>query len=549
MSSTEPVLAEQPEVDAAVSRVWRPDPRSGGTVRLARTDDFDSLDPGNTYYAYTWNFLRLIGRTLVTFPSRPGDEGRRLVPDLAESLGEASADLRRWRYRLRAGLRFEDGSAVTAADVAHAIVRSNYGTALGAGPTYFRQVLGEELDERGWPRGLMVEDERTLVFELERPFAGFDMLGTLPSTTPVAPRHDTGAEYARHPMATGPYAVEEYRPGHRLLLRRNPYWDAATDPVRQQRPDAVEVLLGLDPHEVDAAVIDGPAHADLAGFGVQPRAQARLLADPVLRANTDNPLTGFTWIYCISSNVAPFDNVHLRRAVQYATDKPAMQEAYGGTVGGDIATTVLPPTMPGYRPFDRYPARLDGTPDLDAARAELAAGGQPNGFVTRIVARHDRLKELRAAQALSAGLARVGIDAEVVTFSSGEYFEKRGGCPAFLKANGIGIVMFGWGADFPDGYGFWQQLVDGRAIKELGNQNMGELDDPVVSGLLDEAAASADPARREQIWGELDRLVMEHAVIVPYLYPRSLLYRDPELAHVTVSGAFGMYDYASLGLA
>ena len=555
-STTDPTTGRcmaPPRENAAVTEIWRPGAAAGGVVRLARTDDFDSLDPGNTYYAYTWNFLRLVGRTLATFPSAPGAAGREVVADLAVSLGEPSRDLRRWRYRLREGLRYEDGSAVHAADVAHAIVRSNYGSVLGAGPTYFRSVLGDDVDgdpnDGGLPRGLIVEDEHTLVFELVRPFAAFDMLATLPSTTPVPRRLDSGADYMLHPVATGPYAVASYQRGERLVLQRNPYWDAATDPVRTQQPERIEVLLGLDPHDVDEAVVDGPAHADLAGFGVQPRAQARLLADPALRANTDNPLTGFTWIYCISQNVAPFDNVHLRRAVQLATDKPAMQAAYGGTVGGDIATTILPPTMPGYRPFDRYPARADGTPDLDAARAELALAGHPDGFVTRIAARHDRLKELRAAEALSAGLARVGIDAEVVTFSSGEYFEKRGGCPAFLKENGIGIVMFGWGADFPDGYGFWQQIVDGRAIKELGNQNMGELDDPVVNRLLDEASASADAAQREEIWARIDELVMEHAVIVPYLYPRSLLYRDPALANVTVSGAFGMYDYASLGLA
>jgi peptide/nickel transport system substrate-binding protein len=524
------------------------------TLRFVRTDDFDSLDPGNTYYAYTWNFLRLIGRTLVTFDTAPGQAGQRLVPDLAESLGRVSDGGRTWTYRLRAGLRFEDGGPVTAADVKYAIARSNYGTdVLGSGPTYFRHLLGtdylgpwREPDVAG-PSTVETPDERTIVFRLSRPFAGLDLLATMPATCPV-PRHaDTGAGYRLRPVATGPYRIASYERGRRAVLEPNPHWDQATDPVRRRRADRIEVLLGADPHEVDRMIIDGDAHVDLAGFGVQPATQERILADRELLGNTDNPLTGFTWIYCLSSGVAPFDNVHCRRAVQYATDKAAMRAAYGGPVGGDIATTILPPTIDGYAEFDRYPVGADGTGDLVAAREELTAAGMPSGFTTRIAARSDRLKEFRAAEALSAGLARVGIRAEVLGFPSGDYFERYAGCPEYLRANGIGIVMFGWGADFPDGYGFLQQILDGRAIKERGNQNMGELDDPAVNRLIDAGAECADPAARAKIWQWVDRLAMEHAVIVPYLYPRSLLYRNPGATNVYVTGAYGMYDYAAMG--
>ncbi|MEU8676978.1 ABC transporter substrate-binding protein [Streptomyces sp. NPDC048560] len=540
--------------DAGVHGVVRPTTARGGTLRLVRTDDFDSLDPGNTYYAYTWNFLRLIGRTLVTFDTAPGKAGQRLVPDLAESLGESSDDGRTWTYRLREGLTYEDGSPVTSGDVKYAIARSNYGTdVLGVGPTYFRQLLGtgyggpwREPDVDG-PVTLETPDDRTLVFRLREPFAGMDLLATMPSTTPV-PRHlDTGAGYAAGPVATGPYRVASYTRGKLAVLEPNPYWDKATDPVRHQRASRIEVLLGVEPHEVDRMLISGEAHVDLAGFGVQPLAQERILADPELRANADNPLTGFTWIYCLSSNIAPFDNVHCRRAVQFATDKLAMQEAYGGSVGGDIATTILPPTIDGYEPFDRYPVGEDGTGDLEAARAELALAGMPDGFRTKIAARKDRLKEYRAAEALAAGLARVGIEAEVLDFPSGDYFEVYGGSPSYLAEHGIGIIMFGWGADFPDGYGFLQQIVDGRAIKERGNQNMGELDDPEINDLLDRGATCADPVERAEIWQRIDRLTMEHAVIVPYLYPRSLLYRHPNARNVFVTGSFGMYDYVALG--
>ncbi|MFF1832887.1 ABC transporter substrate-binding protein [Streptomyces sp. NPDC058231] len=541
--------------DAAVHGVVRPTDAPGGTLRLVRTDDFDSLDPGNTYYAYTWNFLRLIGRTLVTFDTAAGKAGQRLVPDLAESLGVPSDGGRTWTYRLRAGLRYEDGSPVTAADVKYAIARSNYGTdVLGVGPTYFRQLLGtdyggpwREPDADG-PVTLETPDERTLVFRLDQPFAGLDLLATMPSTTPVPRRLDTGADYCLAPVSTGPYRLVSYKRGELAVLERNPHWSPETDPVRRQRAERIEVHLGVEPHDVDRMLLTGEAHIDLAGFGVQPAAQERILADPALKANADNPLTGFTWIYCLSSNVTPFDDVHARRAVQYATDKAAMQEAYGGATGGDIATTILPPTIDGYEEFDRYPVGPDATGDLDAARAELALAGLPDGFRTKIAARKDRLKEYRAAEALAAGLARVGIEAEVLDFPSGDYFDRYGGCPEYLRENGIGIIMFGWGADFPDGYGFLQQIVDGRAIKERGNQNMGELDDPEINALLDRGSTSTDPVERAEIWRRIDHLTMEHAVIVPYLYPRSLLYRHPDVRNAYVTGSFGMYDYVALGV-
>ncbi|MFG2114920.1 ABC transporter substrate-binding protein [Streptomyces sp. NPDC048718] len=551
---TERSMTADEGFDAAVRGVAGPTDTPGGTLRLVRTDDFDSLDPGNTYYAYTWNFLRLVGRTLVTFDTAPGKAGQRLVPDLAEALGESSEGGRVWTYRLRPGLRYEDGTPVTSADVKYAIARSNYGTdVLGAGPTYFRHLLGtdyggpwREPDADG-PVTLQTPDERTLVFRLKEPFAGLDLLATMPSTTPVPRGRDTGAAYRLAPVATGPYRVASYTRGELCVLEPNPHWDPATDPVRVRRAERIEVHLGKDPHEVDRMLLAGEAHIDLAGFGVQPSTQERILADPALRAQADNPLTGFTWIYCLSSRIAPFDNVHARRAVQFATDKAAMQLAYGGPVGGDVATTLLPPTLDGHRPFDRYPVGPDATGDLDAARAELKAAGMPDGFRTKIAARKDRLKEYRAAEALAAGLARVGIEAEVLDFPSGDYFDRYGGCPAYLRDHGIGIVMFGWGADFPDGYGFLQQIVDGRAIKERGNQNMGELDDPEINALLDEGATCADPVRRAEIWHQVDRLTMEHAVIVPYLYPRSLLYRHPGARNVYVTGSFGMYDYVALG--
>jgi peptide/nickel transport system substrate-binding protein len=529
-----------PRFDAALTSVVNPTRASGGTLRLARTSDFDSLDPGNTYYAFAWNFLRLIGRTLVTFRPAPGDAGRQLVPDLARSLGMPSDGGATWTYRLRRGVRFEDGTEVTARHVRYAIERSNFSPdRCGCGPMYFRGHL-EGI------HAIEVPDPYTLLFRLREPFAGFDFLATLPSTSPVPCEHDTEPASTGHPLATGPYRVHSYRRGVRLELVRNPHWSPATDPIRSALADRIVVDLGIEGSDVDHRLLTGQAQVDLAGVGVQPAALERIMADPALRRQADNPYNGFTWMFAMSTRVAPFGDVHCRRAVQYAADKRAMQAAYGGPLTGDIASTILPPTLEGREEFDLYPTGGQGDPA--AARKELAAAGLPGGFGTRIAAREDRGKEFAAALALSASLARVGIEAEVVPFQSGDYFEKYAGVPQYLHDHGIGIVMFGWGADFPDGFGFLHQIVHGSAIKAVGNHNFGELNLAEVNDLLDRAARTADPALRARSWGRIDRLVMENASLCPYLHAKSLLFRGPTAGNVYVSGAYGMYDYVSLSV-
>src|SRR3954471_6210357 len=75
------------EYNAAVTSVFNPSDAKGGTLRMAQSADWDSLDPADTYYAYSWNFIRLYGRSLVMFKPGPGEAGTTLTPDLAETLG------------------------------------------------------------------------------------------------------------------------------------------------------------------------------------------------------------------------------------------------------------------------------------------------------------------------------------------------------------------------------------------------------------------------------------------------------------------------------
>jgi len=102
-----------PGYNAGVGKTFNPSNVKGGTLRMANSGDWDSLDPADNYYGYEWTFNRFYTRQLVTFAAAPGVEGLKLVPDMAESLGTSSDNAKTWTYKLRKGIKFEDGSPIT----------------------------------------------------------------------------------------------------------------------------------------------------------------------------------------------------------------------------------------------------------------------------------------------------------------------------------------------------------------------------------------------------------------------------------------------------
>lgn len=539
----------------AVGGVHNPSDATGGTLRFANSGDWDSLDPADTYYAYSWNFIRNYGRALLMFKSAPGQQGAQLVPDLAESLGRSSDDAKTWTYTLRQGVKFEDGTPVTSKDVKYAVERSLDKTTFPNGPTYFNDVLDlqgytspysdPDPDKLGL-KAIETPDDRTIIFRLNKAFSGFDYLAQTPATMPVPQAKDTGSKYKEHVVSTGPYMFETNELGKRFTLVRNPHWDPATDPNRRPLPDRITVDLNVNADDVDNRLISGDLDVSIEGSGVGPSAQGRILADQGLRANTDSALVARLWFTALNSDVAPLDNIHCRKAVLYAADRTGYQRAYGGATGGEIATNLLPPVIPGAERFDLYPSpNHEG--DIAKARDELAQCGRPDGFTTGISYRAERPKEKATAEALQQSLARAGIDLEIKPYPLVDYLRLYAGKPDYAKANGLGLIVYGWGADWPDGYGFLAQIVDSRVIRATGgNSNLG-IKDPAIDQMLDQALVTSDTAAREQIWVGIDRKVMENAFVLPGVWAKGLLYRPPNLTNVYITDGFQMYDYLALG--
>lgn len=546
-----------PKFNAAVATVYNPSDAKGGIITLGHAGDWaDSVDPGNTYYGYSWDFLRTYARSLVMFRSAPGKAGQELVPDLAESLGKPSADAKTWTYKIRKGVKFEDGTEVHAQDVKYAVERSYDKGILALGPAYFDAILN-------WPAGykgpyktpnmntdsaITTPDNYTIVFHLKNPFAGFDYLAQLPQTAPVPQAKDTGAKYKEHVVSSGPYMWKTYQPGKLYELKRNPQWDPKTDPNRKALPDGYKVQLNMNPDDVDNQVIAGTIAADIQGTGVQPAALSRVLGDPTLKARADNPPSARLWYTNIMGTVKPLDNINCRIAIQYAMDRTSYQTAVGGPIaGGDLATHLLPPVIPGSQNFDLYPAGPDGKGDLTKAKQYLQKCGQPNGFSTSIAYRAERPKEKATAEAFQQALARVGIKLTIKPYPLATYTSDTCGLPPFVVKNDIGLCVYGWSADWNDGFGFLSQIVDSRTIRVTGGAANLSVRDPQVDTMLDQAVAELDKAKREADWAAIDKKVMSDAFIYPGVFAKSVLVRPQTATNVFVNEAFGMYDYLAMG--
>ena len=543
------------EFNAAMNKVFNASDKKGGTIKYADESAPDSVDPGDTYYGSQWDMIRNWGRSLTMFKVAPGDASNELVGDLADGLGKASDNAKTWTYKLRSGLKYEDGTPITSKDVKYAVERSTAKEVHPDGPAYFDTMLN-------WPAGwkgaylskgmntdsaITTPDDLTIVFHLKAPFAGFDYLAMTPQTIPVPQAKDTGAKYKEHVISSGPYKFDSYQDAKGYVLVRNDQWDQSTDANRKALPDRIEMSMNVNAEDIDNRIIAGDLDVAVTGVGVTPATQTRVLSDPNLKSRADNPTLGRFQYVSINPTVKPFDNIECRKAVMYGMDKTAYQTAYGGEfAGGELASNLMPPVIPGQQKFNMYETP-DSKGDEAKAKDALTKCGFPNGFSTNITFRTERPKEKAAAEAFQQSLAKIGNKLTPKGFPRKDYFSTYAGNPPYVVKNNLGLVVNSWGADWNDGFGFLSQIVDSRVIRDTGGSSNTSVRIPEVDKLLDQASVELDKSKREALWVEIDKKVMEQAVIYPGLWAKTLMVRGQNLTNVFVNDQYGMYDYLSLG--
>ncbi|WP_322983782.1 ABC transporter substrate-binding protein [Streptomyces sp. S584] len=524
------------------------EPQKGGTLTVLNSNPQEDFDPARLYTSGGGNVPSLVFRTLTTRNRENGAAGAEVVPDLATDLGTPSKNATVWTYTLKDGLKYEDGTAITSADIKYGIERS-FAAELSGGAPYLRDWLiggadyqGPYKDKKGLA-SIEVPDGKTIVFHLNKPEGEFPFLATQTQTTPVPKAEDTGTKYEEHPVSSGPYkVVTNENDGERLVLERNEHWSAETDEERKAYPDKIDVRSGLDSAVINQRLsasqgVDAAAVTTDTNLG--PAELAKVSGDKKLAARVGTGHFGYTNYIAFNPKVKPFDNPKVRQAISYAVDRSSVINAAGGSSLAEPATTYLPNQKSfGHTPYDHFPAGETG----NAAKAKelLKEAGYPKGLKVTLTHSNDKDFETspEIATALQAALKKAGITVELKGLESNDYSDT-----IHSASKEPGFFLAHWGADWPSGGPFLAPIFDGRQIvKDGANFNTGFLNDASVNKEIDEINKLTDLDAAATRWGALDKKIGEQALTVPLFHPVYKRLFGQDVKNVVISDWTGVLD-------
>ncbi|MFG3121506.1 ABC transporter substrate-binding protein [Streptomyces sp. NPDC048201] len=541
-----------PEDNDAKSAGGDSTPHKGGTLTVLNAEAQTDFDPARLYTSGGGNVPSLVFRTLTTRNRENGAEGAEVVPDLATDTGRPNKDATVWTYTLKKGLKYEDGTPITSADVKYGIERS-FAPELSGGAPYLRDWLSGAADYQGpykdkkGLKAIGTPDERTLVFHLNKPEGEFPFLATQTQFAPVPRAKDTGTKYEQHPVSSGPYrVVENQNDGERVLLERNPHWSG--DDERKAYPDKVDVRSGLDSSVINqrlAASQGADSAAVTTDTNLGPAELARVSGDKSLAARVGTGHFGYTDYIAFNPKVKPFDDPKVRQAISYAVDRSSVINAAGGSALAEPATTFLPDQKSfGYTPHDLFPAGRSG----NAAKAKelLKEAGHPKGLTVTLT--HSNSKDFETspeiATALQDALKKAGITVKLQGLEDNDYRDKIHSIktePGFFLAH--------WGADWPSGGPFLAPIFDGRQIVEDGaNFNTGLLDDKSVNTEIDAINKLTDLDAAAERWGALDKKIAGQALVVPLFHPVYKRLYGKDVKNIVISDWTGVLDISQVSV-
>jgi peptide/nickel transport system substrate-binding protein len=536
---TEPAEGAPPKAADSIIRIKdKGVTAKGGTVEVLGTVDWSSLDPANNYLIDSSEVGRLIYRTLTFVKDTPGED-LSVQPDLAESLGTSSDGGKTWTYKLREGLKFEDGKPITAADVKYGVQRSFAQDVYDEGATYMVDLLENKTDYAGpytAPEkdltSVETPDDRTLVFHFKGPQADADWILSQAYTAPVPKDADTKEAYADRPVSSGPYKIEKYTPDESLVLVRNDQWDPATDPNRPAYPDKFQFSTGSAADTNKRLLASKGPDAYATGLTLSmSEADAPKLDEPSVKprfVNGPGPCVDY-----VAMNTETITDPDIRHAIALAIDRQAIQRLYGGDLFGSVADSIVPPTAAGFQAPD---LGLKPQGDVEAAKKLLAGKAVPP---LHMALDADAGLYKRVGDVVKANLKAAGVEVVVDVHKSDDY------TAAIEGDNPPAISLEGWCADWPTPAAVVPSVFgpdpDG---KTYGSNNITRYYDPTTAKEMQDLMSSSEapPVVNTKLIDLANKIQTTAWPLLP-----TVLNNTPEVvgANVTnagVSPLFGVFD-------
>jgi peptide/nickel transport system substrate-binding protein len=499
---------------------------TGGQLVILATSAKLDLDPAKSQ-SLAISAIHLLFRSLTTWQTSPNGAPK-MVPDLATDTGQSSADGKTWTYHLKPGLKYSTGETITAQDVKYGIERT-FAPELGEGLSYHKGLLVGGESYKGPFDGkdlasIETPDPTTIVFHLNKSYGDWPWVVSTPQFSPVPKAHEDIQHYGDRPSTSGPYEVASVTQGVVKVFKRNPNWVAATDPTRTAKPDTIRYEIGLADDVINQRLIAsrGEDKNAISTVNVPPSLLPKVQSDSSVRARLATSPGGLLEYLAINVRRPVFAKLAVRQALEYAINKQAVQVAFGGPlIGGDIASTLITPGIPGYQKYNAYPAPDQGDPGR--AKDLLKQAGVSGLHLTLLC--ENTSQQSGAAQAIQASLKNVGI---TVTLRP-EDPDSWNADTTDSKAD-YDLALTDWLPDFPSAQGNIEPLFDSSEIGNGSYNSSGYSNKQVDAGIA-AAIGELDEAKAAQQWSALDQKIMAEAPVVPLLYARSAFLHGSNVAN------------------
>lgn len=483
---------------------------SGKTYPLLRVawDAPDYMDPGLYYTVAAYQLSNYVWTGLMGYKHESGPAGATLVPYLAQSMPQISADGKDYKFTLRSNLKYSNGKPVKASDFRCTIERDFKMDSPGVG--FYSDITGVSgssgfaTTKKGHISGIIPNDgSRTIEIKLDQPRGDFlyilalEFSHVLPCGTPAS---DQSTRPANLP-ATGPYMVKSYSPNRSITIVRNPNYNNQIPTMPSGNPDRVEAQIITDPVAAYQKVVSGQADYDYQPVPNDRLQEAQSKYKDRLRIYTN----ANTYYYALNNKIPPFNNIQARKAVQMAIDPQAIISGiYGGL--GRPTQNFLPPGYPQYKKINAWSF------DLAKAKQLVSQSGTSGQAVDVYGPNEDPSKS--TTEYLANQLQKIGYKPKLHLLSHAVYFQTIGN-----QATKAQAMFTDWYQDYPHPLDWFDVLLNGERITQTHNNNVGNVNVPAVNKEIDalKKEAQLSPQVNDR-WAKVDSdLMAKYATTVPYM--------------------------------